>query len=105
MHSPLDGPIGTNEVQKVTRENVLINSPSARLLPESLGSWDQFWLFQQLPESLVSTYDPFLATVKQAHATHTRLWTCTAKLEQLGRYLQLKYQQLLSKSQDIILLP
>lgn len=42
MHSPLDGPIGTNEVQKVTRENVLINSPSARLFPETLGSWNQF---------------------------------------------------------------
>lgn len=45
--------------------------------------------YRVVPERLVSTYDPFLATVKQAHPTHTRLWTCTAKLEQLGRYFQL----------------
>lgn len=52
--------------------------------------------YKVVPERLVSAYDPFLATVKQAHPTHARLWTCTAKL---GVYLQLKCQQLLSHSQ------
>lgn len=45
-----------------------------------------------VPQRLVSPYDPFLATVQQAHPTHTGLCTCMAKLEQMGRDLHLKYQ-------------